>query len=216
MDCRIIAVTQGSESWLDLRRTRITCSRLADVCAGKETKRYTQYRREKIKELLGHKSVEETPEWAEAGKENESRAIAGYEYKYEVEVEHDVFLISKEFDWLGCSPDLLHLPNYDEGVELKIRKLYKNYRRHVQEAELYKGTIRACPASERHQTQGAIWVTGFKRWWHCNYYIGPDLEGGQAQKIHRQAIPRDDKLIEAMEIRCLEFITEVYEGAGLA
>jgi len=49
-----------------------------------------------------------------------------------------------------------------------------------------------------------------------NYYIGSDLEGGQAQKIHRVAIPRDNKLIAAMETRCIEFMTECYKEAGLA
>jgi hypothetical protein len=61
MDCRIVEVQQGSDEWLDLRRTRITCSRLADVMAKKDTKRYIKYREEKVKELLGHKGVEETP-----------------------------------------------------------------------------------------------------------------------------------------------------------
>jgi len=216
MDCRIITVEQGSDEWLDLRRTRITCSRLADVCAGKDTKRYTQYRQEKTKELLGHKGVEETPEWAEHGKENEPRALAGYEYKYEQEVEHNVFLISNKYDWLSCSPDLLHLPYYLEGGEIKCRALFKNYRKFRQLGVDHRGTIKACPASDRHQVQGAMWITGFKRWWFINYYIGTGREGWQVQKIDRIAIPRDDKLIEAMEIRCLEFMKECYEEAGLA
>ena len=118
MDCRIIKVKQGSDEWLELRRTRITVSRLADVMAKKDTKRYTKYRSEKIKELNGHKGVEETPEWAAHGKENEPRALAAYEYKFEVEVEHNVFLISNKYDWLSCSPDLFHRPDYDEGGEI--------------------------------------------------------------------------------------------------
>jgi len=184
--------------------------------AGKDTKRYTQYQREKTKELLGYKGVEETPEWAEHGKENEGRAMAGYEYRYEVPIEHNVFLISNEHDWLACSPDLLHLPDYLEGGEIKCRALYKNYRKFRQLGVDHKGTIRACPASNRHQVQGAMWVTGFKRWWYINYYIGPDLEGGHIQKIDRVAIPRDDKLIDKMEVRCLEFMQEAYQEAGLA
>ena len=119
-------------------------------------------------------------------------------------------------DWLSCSPDLFHLPNYDEGGEIKCRALYKNYRKFRNLAEANKGTIKACPASDRHQVQGANWITGFNRWWFINFYIGSDLEGGMAQKIHRVAIPRDQPLIDKMEARCLEFMTECYEGAGLA
>ena len=147
MDCRIIKVEQGSDEWLDLRRSRITASRLGDVMAGTDTKRYLKYRKEKVLELLGHKNVEESPEWVRHGRENEPKAIAGYEWKYGADVEHNVFLISKEYDWLGASPDMLHIveipdeedpdegplprdgePEYDEGGEIKCRALFKNYK----------------------------------------------------------------------------------------
>lgn len=215
MDFRIVDVEQGSDEWLDLRRTRITCSRLADVMAKKTTKRYIKYREEKVKELLGHKGVEETPEWATHGKENEPRALAAYEYQHEIEVAHDLFLISNEYDWLSCSPDLLHLPDYDEGGEIKCRALYKNYRKYRQLATDQQGSTNACPPENRHQVQGAMWITGLPRWGFINYYIGSDLEGGMTQKLHHVWIPRDQRLIDLMEVRCLEFMTECYERAGL-
>jgi len=215
MDCRIVTVEQGTDEWLDLRRGRITASRLADVCAKPTTKRYQQYRREKVLELLGHTHVEESPEWARHGRENEPRAMRGYEWKYGVDVEHNVFLIHKEYDWLACSPDMLHLPGYDEGGEIKCRALYKNYRQARAVAEANRGLTTAAPACDRHQVQGAIWVTGFSYWWYVNYYIGDDLEGGLTQKIHRVEIPRDDRLIEKMREACLRFMEEVYDLAGL-
>lgn len=208
-------VEQGSEEWLDLRRTRITCSCLRKVMAKKTTKSYTKYRQEKVLELLGHKQVEETPEWAQHGKEHEPKALAGYDYKYKQQIEHNVFLIHKEHDWLAASPDFLHLPDYMAGGEVKCRQLYKNFRKHRADAEKYKGSYRCIPACDRHQVQGAIWLTGFKYWWYVNYYIGDDLEGGMVQKIHRVAVPRDQKLIDAMETRCMEFMKEVYERAEL-
>ncbi|KPK74260.1 MAG: hypothetical protein AMJ84_00285 [Acidithiobacillales bacterium SM23_46] len=180
------------------------------------TKRYQKYRHEKVLELLGHKHVEENPEWAQHGREHEPRAIAGYEFKYDVDVEHNVFLISEKFDWLAGSPDLLHLPNYDAGGEVKCRALFKNYKKYREIAEQHKGTTRACPAENRHQVQGHMMLTGFSYWWFINYYIGDNLEGGLVQKIHRVAVPRDNKLIEQMEHRCQEFMLECYELAGLA
>ena len=216
MDCRIIQVTQGEDEWLDLRRTRITASRMADVCAKKDSKGYKQYLIEKIRELCGHKGVEDSPDWAADGKENEPRALAGYEYKYDVDVEHNIFLISNKYPWLAASPDLMHLPNYSTGGEIKCRKLYKNYREFRQLAADYEGLTRACPASDRHQVQGAMWLTGHLYWYYVNYYIGDDLEGGLAQKVHRVAIPRDQLFIDKMEARCIEFMTECYEEAGLA
>lgn len=227
MDCRIIKVEQGSDEWLALRRSRITASRLGDVMAKPDTKRYKQYRREKVLELLGNTNVEKSPEWARHGRENEPRAIAGYEYKYNVDVEHNVFMISKEYDWLAASPDMLqivapepHEPEpaedeYDQGGEIKCRAMYKNYKKFRQLAIDKKGTTKALPASDRWQVQGNIWVTGWRFWWYVNYYIGDNLEGGTVNKIHRVGIPRDQKLIDQMEIRCLKFMRECYELAGL-
>lgn len=215
MDCKVIAVEQGSDEWLDLRRNRITCSRLADVMAKPTTKRYQQYQREKVREMLGYRQVEETPEWAQHGKENEPRAIGAYEWKYELDVEHNVFLVSNKYDWLAGSPDMLHLPHYDDGLEIKCRALYKNYRKYRNLAEEHEGTTKACPAENRHQVQGFNMLTGFKRWGFVNYYIGSNLEGGIAQKLHRVWIPRDDALISQMEERAKVFIAECYEEAGL-
>lgn len=215
MDCKVITVEQGSDEWLDLRRCRITASRLGDVCAKPDTKRYRQYRKEIVLELLGNTNVEESPEWARHGRENEPRALAGYEWKTGIDVAHDLFLISKQYDWLACSPDFLHLPDYDQGGEVKCRALYKNYRQFRALAEEHEGNYRAAPASDRRQIQGAMWVTGLDWWWYVNYYIGDDLEGSMTQKIHRVRIPRDQRMIDAMEERCLKFMHECYEMAGL-
>ena len=219
MDCRIIKVEQGSDEWLALRRSRITASRLGDVMAGKDTKRYQKYRREIVLELLGNENVEESPEWARHGRENEPKAVAGYEWKYNVDVEHNVFLIHNEYDWLGASPDMLHTTEaedeYDDGGEIKCRALFKNYKARRTQARLYEGQTQAIPACDRHQVQGNMWLTGWSRWWYVDFYIGDDLEGGLVQKIHRVAVKRDQKLIDAMEIRCLKFMKECYEMAGL-
>ena len=228
MDCRIIKVEQGSDEWLALRRSRITASRLGDVMAKPDTKRYQKYRREKVLELLGHENAEESPEWARHGRENEPKAIAGYEWKYNVDVEHNVFLIHNEYDWLGASPDLLQIAEldttttheglddlYDEGGEIKCRAMFKNYKARRTQAKLYEGQTQAIPACDRHQVQGNMWLTGWSRWWYIDYYIGDDLEGGLTQKIHRVPVKRDQKLIDAMEIRCLKFMKECYEMAGL-
>lgn len=215
MDCRVISVEQGTDEWLDLRRCRITASRLGDVMAKPDTKRYEEYRQEIVLELLGNTHVEKSPEWARHGRENEPRALAGYEWKYGLDVAHDLFLISNKYDWLAASPDFLHLPNYEAGGEVKCRALYKNYRKARAEAEKFAGSVRAAPASDRRQVQGAMWLTGFSHWWYVNYYIGDDLDGGMTQKIHRIQIPRDQKMIDDMEMRCLKFMRECYEMAGL-
>ena len=83
------------------------------------------------------------------------------------------------------------------------------------DADTHKGTIGSDPAADRHQVQGAVWLTGYAFWWYVNYYIGVDLEGGQVQKIHRIPVPRDQELIERMEERSIEFMKACYERAEL-
>ncbi len=215
MDCRIIKVDQNSDEWLALRRCRITASRLADVMAKPTTQRYQQYQRELSLELLGYEHVEESPEWARHGREMEPRAIGAYEWKYGQDMEHDLFLIHKEHDWLGASPDMM-TTDYTEGAEIKCRALYKNYRHYRQLAEQMsrRNPLKACPPENRHQVQGSMWVTGFSSWWYVGYYEGEDLSGNPQRKIYRVEIPRDQDLIDKMELRCLEFMKEVYEATG--
>ena len=93
--------------------------------------------------------------------------------------------------------------------------MFKNYKAARDQAERYKGMKLSVPACDRHQLQGNMWLTGWNRWWYINFYIGDNLEGGMTQKIHRVAYARDQKLIDAMEIRCLKFMAECYERAGL-
>jgi len=224
VDCKVVHVPQQSDEWFALRRCRITASRLGDVMAGKKTDRYRRYRREKVLELLGHEAVEENPEWFAHGREQEPRAIAAYEWKFNVDTEHDVFMISDKYDWLGASPDMLHIAadsnpdnddEYNDGAEIKCRKLYKNYRLHIQMAKQFEGSIKAAAAANRHQIQGNIMISGFDRWGLVNYYEGKGPNGEPKRLIHRVWIPRDEKLISDMEVRSLELMKEVYEIAGL-
>lgn len=215
MDCRIVTVEQGTDEWLDLRRGRITASHLGDVLAKPTTKRYQKYMQQIVLELLGEVNVEEAPEWARHGRENEPKALKAYEWKHGVDLEHDLFLIHKKYDWLSASPDFLTLPDYKEGGEIKCRLLYKNYRAARNQAEQGKSKPTAVPSQYRPQIQGAMWLTGFKFWWYVNYYVGDDLDGGITQKLHRVAVPRDQKLIDRMEAACRTFMREAYDRAGL-
>ncbi len=222
MDCKIIEVEQGSEVWLNQRRCRITCSRLGDVMAKPSTKRYQDYQTQIAQELSGIEQPEKDSPWFAHGKEMEPRALAAYDWKFKDEMAgkpliHDIFLVHEEYDWLGCSPDGLY-HDHSEGVEVKCRELYKNYRKETQRADdMELVDARKCVSPEyRFQVQGAMWVTGFEQWKYVNYYEGPDLDGQPQRKLHVVDIPRDEELINKMELRALVFIRECYEIAGLA
>lgn len=216
MDCKLIHVEQGTDQWDDLRRTRITCSRLGDVMAKPSSKRHQDYKDELILELLGHEYVEESPEWFRHGREMEPNARRQYSFQYQCELDANVFLIHKDYDWLACSPDGLVMLDDEpvEGIEIKSRQLYKNWRAAVRRTHKYYAAEKPLQMIEpgyRFQVQGAMWLTGWDHWWYVNYY--EDRNGDN--RIQRAPIPRDDALIAEMEAKCLEFMAECYEGAGL-
>lgn len=220
IDCKISQVEQGGDEWLELRRGRITCSRLGDVMAKPTSQRYQNYQTQIAQELCGIEQEEQDAPWFAHGKALEPRALAAFEWKYKEHIGtepllHDVFLVHNEYDWLGCSPDGLY-PDFSEGVEVKCRALYKNYRKEVARAEKFEliNPLKCVSPEYRFQVQGGMWVTGLDRWKYVNYYEGPDLDGNPQRKLHVVDIPRDENLINQMELRALVFMRECYEIAG--
>jgi len=242
MLAKVVHVEQGTEEWDALRRTRITVSKLADVCTNPRPVkdlwgnkqfdtygnplmempgRYHKYRTQKTRELMGHTEEEDNPEWFRHGREMEPRALLRYDHKYREKdgfdrIDHDCFLIHPEHTWLGCSPDGLAVTDgeYTAGMEVKGRKTYVNYRNVILRTRKYhdlgKPELMVKPEN-KHQIQGAMWVTGFDFWWYVNYY--EDRDG--SYRLGRCRIPRDQSLIDQMEIRCIEFITACYKDAML-
>ena len=202
MDCEIIQVEQRSDEWDALRRCRITASRLGDVMAKPTTLRYKRLQQKLILELTGKVYIDEEEVWFAHGKQMEPRAVGAMEWKYGWRVVNDIFLIHHKYDWFGCSPDGM-INDYREGLEVKSRSVYQQY---------MKAREKGVEPAHRFQIQGAMWMTGLPMWWYLNYYENPK-DG--TRKLSRVAVERDDALIEKMETRCVEFMDEVYQLAGL-
>ena len=222
MSFTVVHTEQGTDEWDANRRCRLTGSRIADVCAKPDSKRYKTYMQQKVLELLGHTHVEDKPEWFRHGREMEPRGLEVYEQKYGVMLDHDCFLVHDEYDWFGLSPDGLHVVEgeYTEGMEMKGRKLYKNYRDAILKAKAAhaKGDLLKAIAPEyRHQVQAAMWMTGWDHWWYVNYYEVRNTHGYPTgdYRIGRVAIPRDQKLIDEIEEKAVVFMTECYKRAEI-
>lgn len=223
MLCRVVNCDQdeNTEQWEGLRHGRLTASRIADIMAKPTTKRYKKYRREITLELLGHQHVEESPEWFRHGREMEPRGLARSEFKYGWELDRKVFLIHNEFDWMGCSPDSLVLIDgvYQEGVEMKARKLYKNYRAAIQRNKKFADDdrIKMIEPLYAWQVQAAMWITGWDHWWYLNYYEVRNAHGHPTgeYKMGRCSIPRDQDMIDRIEEACMNFMHECIENACL-
>lgn len=207
--CKLIQVEQGSEKWKALRRGRITASRMADVLAGKDTRRYIDYRRQLALELLGHKEDEEQARWMRHGKEMEPHIRSAYEFKTGYAVTNDVFCISEKYDWLGCSPDGLVLPNHDRAIEIKSREKMSTYE-NVLAKQRRLGKI---DSNYRPQVAAQAWIMGLPAIEYCEGWA--DLDRRKV-RLHVKTVPIDEKLIELMEFRCLQLMLEVYHLASRA
>ncbi len=205
--CKLIQVEQGSEKWKALRRGRITASRMGDVLAGKDTRRYIDYRMQLALELLGHKEDEEQARWMRHGKEMEPHIRSAYEFKTGHKLTNNVFCISEKYDWLGCSPDGIVLPNHDRAIEIKSREKMSTYEQ-VMEKQRRLGKI---DSNYRPQVAAQAWVMGLPSIEYCEGWA--DL-GRQKVRLHVKTVPIDRELVEMMEFRCLQLMVEVWQLAS--
>lgn len=209
MRCRLVEVEQGSDEWHELRAGKITASRLGDVIADPATKRYKGYMAELLKEMEGADpiTVSDSPRWAEHGKQNEPMGIKAYEWKHEVDVVHDVFCISEEFDWLACSPDGLVLEDGEivRGMELKCRSRLDTY---IKSVTYVRDKGQAEP-TYKPQLQGSMLVTGLDRWDYSNY-----LPLGHASKLYVQTTFADELYQKMLIDKALTFRAELMKRFG--
>lgn len=114
-------IEQGTQEWHDLRRCKVTGTKLADVMG-------TPLARLKlIAELIAEEGTEQskiirpTLEM-ERGTAEEIFAIKKYQKKSLKKIEKICMCISDDFDWFGYSPDGLikdKSAKYSEGIEVK-------------------------------------------------------------------------------------------------
>ncbi len=202
----MVEVEQGSDRWRELRRGRITASRMGDVIAGKKTKRYEEYRQQIALELLGYEEEEESAPWFEHGKAMEPYARGAYQWRYNVNLTPNVFFIHPKYDWLGASPDGVRVDTFDDPVEIKCRAKLSTYLAKV-DAERRTGKIEAV---YRPQVQAQMWVMGCLSIKFINYYHDAEQ---QIRKLHMTVVHRDDNYIAKLEERSLEFMLECYQLA---
>lgn len=207
--CKLIQVEQGSAEWKELRRGRITASRMGDVLAGKDTRRYIDYRMQLALELLGHKEDEEQAKWMRHGKEMEPHIRSAYEFKTGYAVTNDVFCISGKYDWLGCSPDGLVLPDHDRAIEIKSREKMSTYET-VLAKQRRLGKI---DSNYRAQVAAQAWIMGLPAIDFCEGWADLDR---QKVRLTVKTVPLDQKLVEMMEFRCLQLMVEVFQLASRA
>lgn len=109
---------QGSQEWLEMRRGKLTASRMSDAMAGKETAARKNYIAQLVAErLTGQIAPSFCNDAMDWGIEHEPIARAEYEILTGADVNLIDFVDHPELEWCGASPDGLIL---DDGlIEIK-------------------------------------------------------------------------------------------------
>ena len=191
-------VVQGSDIWKELKRGKISASKIKDLLAKGAGKTRKSYMYQLAAEIITGECAENycnsAMEW---GTETEPMARAVYEFENNTEVVEVGFI--EVDDYLGCSPDGLVLE--DGGLEIKCPKT-------TTQIETYlSGKM---PPIHKPQVQSSIWMAE-KDWWDFVSF-DPRIDGKAGYFCQR--IYRDDEYIKTLEIEVIKFKNELIEMIG--
>jgi putative phage-type endonuclease len=114
-------IEQGTQEWLELRKGKVTASRVADILAktktGVSASRANYLMELAIQRVTGFIEESYTNAAMQWGKDNEGTARALYEAKADVFVDQVPFIDHPTIEGFGCSPD--GLVGTDGLVEIK-------------------------------------------------------------------------------------------------
>jgi putative phage-type endonuclease len=196
---RVIKCDQGTAQWLDVKRGKISASRIAEVMdylkKGGEGASRRNYRTEILAERLSGRSEDHyvSPEM-EWGTEFEPQARAAYEIANDVMVDQVGFVLHPEFDFAGSSPD--GLVGTDGYVEFKCPKTTTHLK-----------WMQAGIVPEEHQEQCLFNMRCEERGWADFVSFDPRLPEGL--RIFVARMDRDDKRIAAIDDEVSRFHEEV-------
>lgn len=179
---------QGSDEWFEARRGKITASMMHSVL--NNHKSYVLQLRD---ELAGKPISKVSTLAMNRGKKLEPRAIALYELLKFRDVEPSPFVVDKEFDFLGGSPD--GIVNDDGIIEVKCPV----------DLPVHLVADLGVPKEHMPQIQTNLRVTG-RQW--CDFIsFHPDAPINQ--QLITKRVERDEKYIAMLIINSKRFWSRV-------
>lgn len=180
------------------RMCRITASRFGDVIANPKTKRYQNYLKQIVYDIIGAPRFEdEDKPWFRHGKLWETQARCEYEFKTGNKVELDYFIVHPDLSFVGCSPDGKILPN--DNLEIKCRKSKKEYEKNID---------RLAP-NHKPQVQGEMWISGRPRTAFVNFFVDIEKPPPDNTEINIFMVDADKEYHKFLEEKCILFWGEV-------
>lgn len=197
----LIAVEQNTADWLEMRKGRVTASRVADVMAmlkkGGETAARRKYRDELVTEMLTGRSAENyVSEAMMFGIEQEPYARAAYEMEFDVMTDPGGFAVHDNIPRFGASPD--GLIGDDGLIEIKCPT-----------TAVHIGYILAGVVPEDYQPQMLAEMACTGRKW-CDF-VSFDPRVPKHLKLYVRRFERDEKRIAEMEQMVELFLGDVDE-----
>lgn len=190
---------QRTEEWLKARAGKITASRFKDVLNKLKNGQPGQKRKDYLLEIVTERLTgEPTSGFTNAamqwGIDHEDEAKAAYEMYSNNWVDEKGFVLHKDYDFIGCSPD--GLVNRDGGIEIKCPYNSVNHVKTLQSG---------MPEEHMAQLQGCMWITN-KAFWD---FVSYDPRMPEGMQFYRQRIERDQAYIKELKKELLSFNAEV-------
>jgi putative phage-type endonuclease len=190
-------VEQGTDAWLEIRRGKVTASRVADVLAktktGVSASRGNYLIELSLQRVTGVIEPSFTNDAMQHGKDNEATARVAFEVAHNVFVDQVAFVDHPTIKNFGCSPDGVI---GDSLLELKCP---------YQSAVHWSYFKDGCPSKYYTQIQAQMSCTGAKSVWFVSF----DPRMPTRSQLYIEEVMREEEFIKKLEEEVLRFLNEV-------
>lgn len=198
----IVDIQQGTPEWHKVRLGKVTGTRIKDAMASDNLPLCDKIIAEIVSDQGESLYVNEVMKW---GTDNEPKARKEYEYFTGYTVEQFGFIIHKQHDWLGMSPDgLIKLSPSDNGYFGGIEIKCANTSTHVKYIRQNK-----VPNEYKYQVYGMFIINPSLQWLDFISY-DPRFT---IKPLHIVRVKREDIIneLELTEIALVKFWNKVME-----
>ena len=190
-------VEQGSDAWLEIRRGKVTASRVADVMAKTKTgvsasrgNYLIELALQRVTGVIEPSYKNDAMQW---GTDNEQTARTAFEVAHNVFVDQVAFVDHPTIKDFGCSPDGVI---GDSLLELKCP---------YQSAVHWSYFKDGCPSKYYTQIQAQMSCTGAKSVWFVSF----DPRMPARSQLYIEEVMREEEFIKKLEDEVKQFLNEV-------
>lgn len=172
----IVDYRPDSEDLERLTRGWVMASRINDIMARPDSKRYRNYLQVVQEQFIDPQTIDPDAAWRH--KELLPRALDAYEQRHGVEVETGKLFTLPDFK-IAAAPDAHEAGLW--GITVHVRGSLDTYREAIR--------IGVTPEMTRH-AQAMMWVTGCVAWLHLDYHEDATL---RKRALYEHDIPADPR-----------------------